>query len=147
MKNVDLLHNDPIPHRLKSTIDRVKMMSRENVIYEKQSLWLSHGRKNPVNRKETHGEMNKVRVCRGDKVFRKYVPQQQMLQFYTASEGNKKMPNTQCQRVEWRGCELQDTRLLWSHFGGTHLLSPKDKDDLDMPPDTENFPGCSIKWK
>lgn len=38
MKNVDLLHNDPISHRLKSTIDRVKMMSWGNVIYEKQSL-------------------------------------------------------------------------------------------------------------
>lgn len=81
--------------------------------YMKSKVCDSHiGEKIPVNRKETHGEMNKVRVCRGDKVLRKYVPQQQMLQFYTANEGNKKMPNTQYQRVEWRGCELQDTRLL-----------------------------------
>lgn len=50
------------------------------------------GEKNPVNRKETHGEMTKVRVCRGDKVLRKCAPKQPMLQFYTANEGNKRCP-------------------------------------------------------
>ena len=33
-----------------------------------------------------------MRVHRGDKVLRKCAPKQQMLKFYTANEGNKKMP-------------------------------------------------------
>lgn len=59
MKNVDLLHNDPITHRLKSTIDRVKMMSWRKVwnIYAKQSLWLSRGRKKSYKQeRNTFGE-------------------------------------------------------------------------------------------
>lgn len=116
MKNVDLLHNDPITHRLKSTIDRVKMMSWRKVwnVYTKQSLWLSRGRKKSCKQeRNTFGE-----DLQGWLGAEEMCPKQQMLQFYTANEGNEKMPNTQCQCVEWWGCELQDTRLLCSHFGG-----------------------------